>query len=710
MLTEFFLLRQLLLGEVLAHRKPAAPDEEARLVSWAVDQAIRESVTVFSEARLKHLHALERLSVGALESRTVDELLPRLLSAVLDAAPVDVVCVLLAEDGHLVHRHAVGLDAREHEAVRVDRGQGVVGRAARERRPVAAAIEADDSPEGLFLEARGIRALYAVPLVVEGGVIGVLQMGSRGAAGLSAQDQNLLQSLARRVAVAIEQHELRDRAEKLARDRDRLAKHLQVALDAAEMGWWSFDPGDQAFSLDQRAAALLGVGGCRVCHMEEVQAAFHPEDRPRAAACLAAALDPSRGTFSGEYRLLQADGSLRWVEDYGMGLFEEGRVVVVGAFADVTERKRTEEALRKTSEKLQRALSIETVGVLYFRLDGLVFGANAAFQRMSGYGLEELRATAHWEHLTAPEYREATFQSAARLAHTGRTPPYEKEMIRPDGSRWWGLFAPTRISGQGEQSECMEFIVDITAQKRAREEERARASFAQQLMGIVSHDLRSPLMAILMSSETALRRPDVDERLRTALQRIHSSGERAHRLIRDLLDFTQAQLRGGIPVQRQPVDLCAILQQVVDEVRQSHPDQVLRLAAPTRAVGEWDPDRVAQVAANLLSNAVQHGDRGAPVSVLLHDRGPSVELSITNWGDPIPADQLPRLFEPYRRVSREHSSSGGVGLGLFIVRQIVEAHGGAVDVHSDAEAGTTFRVVLPKGAESHRSPTAHPQA
>jgi PAS domain S-box-containing protein len=197
--------------------------------------------------------------------------------------------------------------------------------------------------------------------------------------------------------------------------------------------------------------------------------------------------------------------------------------------------------------------------------------ANEAFQRMCGYGLEDLRTAAHWQSLTAPEYLEVTFEAATRLARTGRTPPYEKQMIRPDGSRWWGLFAPTRVSGAGERSECMEFVVEISEQKRAREEEQARAAFAQQLMGIVSHDLRSPLTAILMSSEAALRRPEADERLRAALRRIHLLGTAGAPADPGPPGLTQAQLRGSIPIQRRRVELCSIVRQVADEVRQSHP-------------------------------------------------------------------------------------------------------------------------------------------
>ncbi|OWW21828.1 EAL and GGDEF domain-containing protein [Noviherbaspirillum denitrificans] len=136
---------------------------------------------------------------------------------------------------------------------------------------------------------------------------------------------------------------------------------------------------------------------------------------------------------------------------------------------------------------LQAVFAIETVGVLFFNLDGQIVNANPAFERMCGYTRDELCTTAHWEQLTDPEFFAVTYEVAERLATEGRTPPYEKMMIRKDGTRWWGLFAPTRLSGSGLESRCAEFILDITERKNAEtalgeSEERFRSlvqGFAQ---------------------------------------------------------------------------------------------------------------------------------------------------------------------------------------------------------------------------------------
>ncbi|HEX8639151.1 MAG TPA: PAS domain S-box protein, partial [Pyrinomonadaceae bacterium] len=137
--------------------------------------------------------------------------------------------------------------------------------------------------------------------------------------------------------------------------------------------------------------------------------------------------------------------------------------------AEFLERHRANQAQREADARLQKAISTETVGVLFFSLDGGIQDANEAIARMTGYTRDELRNTVHWETLTPPEFRELTARTAAELAEKGEVAPYEKQLFRKDGSRWWGLFAPTRLSGSGLESQCVEFIIDITERKKAEQ-------------------------------------------------------------------------------------------------------------------------------------------------------------------------------------------------------------------------------------------------
>jgi signal transduction histidine kinase/CheY-like chemotaxis protein len=235
-------------------------------------------------------------------------------------------------------------------------------------------------------------------------------------------------------------------------------------------------------------------------------------------------------------------------------------------------------------------------------------------------------------------------------------------------------------------------------QLRDKEELRRRTEFEQQLIGIVSHDLRNPLGAITMAAGLLQATPGLNERQLKAAQRIASSCERATRLIRDFLDFTQARLGNGIPLKRQPMDLHEVTRHVVDEVLQAHPAREVRVEASGEAQGEWDPDRIAQVLTNLVGNALAYSPGQTPVRVSTSSEPGWAVLQVHNQGTPIAPELLPRLFEPLTRgAPTEGQHSRSIGLGLYIVQDIVRGHGGSVEVKSSVQEGTTFSVRLPQG-------------
>jgi signal transduction histidine kinase len=183
-------------------------------------------------------------------------------------------------------------------------------------------------------------------------------------------------------------------------------------------------------------------------------------------------------------------------------------------------------------------------------------------------------------------------------------------------------------------------------------------------------------------------------------------------MISDLLDFTQARLGGGIRVQRRPADLYALAATAVDEAEAAFPDRDIALTRAGDTQGTWDADRLGQVITNLTTNALKYSPRGTPVSIHVEGRGDHVELAVRNEGPAIPAARLGRLFEPLQRASDEiDRNTRSLGLGLYIVDSILRAHGGTVGVLSTDEAGTTFRVRLPR-TEPTRSvaPAIHPAA
>jgi len=219
--------------------------------------------------------------------------------------------------------------------------------------------------------------------------------------------------------------------------------------------------------------------------------------------------------------------------------------------------------------------------------------------------------------------------------------------------------------------------------------------FNEMFTGILGHDLRNPLAAIITSARLAMTR-DSSERLRRPLARILSSGDRMTRMIDQLLDFTRVRLGGGIPVAPVEIDLAALVRQVMDELDEANPEMTLRLSCCGDTFGTWDPDRLSQVFSNLVANAVRHGETAHGVDVAVDGRAEGhVQVTVHNMGA-IPVRRLPKLFEPLAGASRRPEKSQGLGLGLFITRQLVRVHGGSIEVRSEEPSGTTFTVILPR--------------
>lgn len=236
--------------------------------------------------------------------------------------------------------------------------------------------------------------------------------------------------------------------------------------------------------------------------------------------------------------------------------------------------------------------------------------------------------------------------------------------------------------------------------QRAAEAARRAVDFSGQLVGIVGHDLRTPLAAIRMSAALLLRRGSLSEEQARTLARIDGSAARMGRIIHDLLDFTRVRNEGRIPVHVQPADLVPLVRRAVAELAAVHPEREIRFVAPDAVAVAADPDRLAQAVTNLVGNALQHSPRDARVSVHIDEDASSIALRVHNEGPPIRAELLGELFEPFRR-GRHGADGGSLGLGLFIVREVVRAHGGEVAVASSSRDGTTFTVRLPSAAAAN---------
>ncbi|MFF7710315.1 ATP-binding protein [Pseudomonas sp. NPDC007930] len=228
--------------------------------------------------------------------------------------------------------------------------------------------------------------------------------------------------------------------------------------------------------------------------------------------------------------------------------------------------------------------------------------------------------------------------------------------------------------------------------EQAYAEATKRASFAEQMVAIVSHDLKTPLSAISMASELLAKAANPARQARLA-SHIRQAAQRANRLVRDLLDFTSAKVGQGIHVAPQPQPLSPVVAQCVEELAVAFPQARLVYLTRDCASACFDSDRIQQVLTNLVANAVAYGTPGEPITLCTAHRAEGLEVSVHNAGAAIPPGIREGLFDPMVRGTQA-GDIHSVGLGLYIVRKIIHAHGGQVSVSSEDGQGTTFRFTL----------------
>ncbi|RKG99768.1 PAS domain S-box protein [Corallococcus sp. CA053C] len=375
-------------------------------------------------------------------------------------------------------------------------------------------------------------------------------------------------------------------------------------------------------------------------------------------------------------------------------------IVVFGL--DITEqvraRQRVEvlaEKVRASETQLRQVTDAIPVLVSLVTADERYGFANRAYEDWFGCSREDLVGRPLREIIGEAAY--AVLGPYVRRGLAGESLSFEQLGVpyRLGGTRDVRMtFNPYRDS-EGRAGGYVALLQDITAQRRMEDALKQQAEFEQHLIGIVSHDLRNPLGAILLAATAMARREDLDERSRKSVTRIQNAAERATRMVKDLLDFTQARLGGGIRIERRSADLHELARGVVDEVEAAWPTRELRVRRSGEGRGLWDPDRVSQVVQNLITNALKYSAEDTPIEVETLGEDDAVTLSVHNQGPPISPERLDSLFQPLQRGTAEIDRAGrSVGLGLYIVRSIVEAHGGSIRVQSTAEEGTTFTVRL----------------
>jgi len=277
--------------------------------------------------------------------------------------------------------------------------------------------------------------------------------------------------------------------------------------------------------------------------------------------------------------------------------------------------------------------------------------------------------------------------------------------MQAEHERRWRLASVAGAVGFGAAALLLLALILVAARRvwaeaAAREQLLAgraeTVALQQQIMAIVGHDLRNPLAGMKTAAELLARAPGLDEARREDARRIQAGARRMERLLRDLIDFARIRAGRGLAIEPAPADLVEACRRAVEDLGREAAARVV-VQGRGRTAGEWDAGRVEQVAANLVSNALKYGPADRPVQLLVDAQDDAAVISVHDEGGALEPRLQEAIFEPFRRLKAgDAHAARSSGLGLFIVRQIAEAHGGTAKVDSAPERGTTFTVRLPR--------------
>ena len=404
------------------------------------------------------------------------------------------------------------------------------------------------------------------------------------------------------------------------------------------------------------------------------------------------------------------DGAAVWVQGHVYPVFDaEGRVEQVAVVqVDVTEQKRAEDAVRASEARLRRVVESPMIGIGFYGMDGRITGANAALRELLGYTEAEAGALRWDRDFTPPEHAELDRLAGAEIAELGVCRPYEKELLRKDGSRVPVLAGGARLD-DGDVNGVF-FILDLTERRRVEEQAQAaqRLEAVGRLAGGVAHEINNALQGVLGFGAFALRRLGADHPARADVEQVQLSGERAAKIAQQLLAYSRRQV-----LQPVDLDLVRLVGEFTLMLRQAlGPDkQLLLRVAPEHAVVHADRGQLEQVLLNLALNARDAMSSGGRLVIGLARRrlaaggaGPAgapatlapgdwIELTVEDTGTGMDRATQARVFEPFFTTK---PPGQGTGLGLSVVHGIVQQSGGHVWLASEPGRGSTFTILLPE--------------
>ncbi|MBS2033069.1 MAG: PAS domain S-box protein [Deltaproteobacteria bacterium] len=484
----------------------------------------------------------------------------------------------------------------------------------------------------------------------------------------------------------------------------RGAEELQRAQQVAHLGSWEWDLRTHRVTRSPELFRIYGLPpGTEGSLPWAWEGLVHPGDRPGLHRVVEEAVRTGE-PYAVEYRIHRPDGVERVLLQQGERQDESGQLArMVGTILDITELRRAEREREESRRWMQAVLDQSPVALIrVIGANGERVELNARAEELLGRNLERVAQYAEMV-LTAEGRPLARTDLPSMRALRGERIHRQEYLVRTAAGDTLPVLAgaaPIRDNAGQVQGAVVAFE-DIS---HLKELERLRAEWNS----VIAHDLRQPISAIGLHAHL-MKKFVGDTQAQNHLASIRSSARRLNRMIDDLLDLSRLEAN-RLTLERRPTNMEALARATAHDVSLQAPGRAIEVRAHGAVPEvEVDPDRMAQVLENLLTNAVKYGEPATPIHVDLAARGPLFSVAVRNRGHGISADQQNKLFRRFQRMGGfGNAGPEGIGLGLYITRALVEAHGGSLTLESTPGATTTFCATMPIHAEPARPATEPP--
>jgi len=478
--------------------------------------------------------------------------------------------------------------------------------------------------------------------------------------------------------------------------------YLEKAQELGRLGSWELDIENNILVWTEENCRIFGVPSGSIVNYEIFIDKVHPEDREYVSREWSAAMQGK--PYDIEHRINIA-GRVRWVREKAEVSFDSkgDAVSAIGFTQDITERKQLEEQAKENEDRFTGAFEFASIGMAILSTDGVFIKVNKALCDMLGYS-EEAFLSLSFMDITYPEDLTADMDNVRKmLCGEINTYQMEKRYVDKQGRLVWGLLNVSLVTDNRDQPKYfISQILEITKRKQLEKELVAMDSLKNEFISTAAHELRTPLSAIMGFAEILLS-PELsssfnEEQKKEYLGDIYNKGEALNRIVDDLLDISRIESGKQIPLDLQENHLGELLTKSSDYFRLAYSRHIFKLKLPKESEQRKlmiDFHRINQVIDNLVSNAVKYSPEETEITIAAESDIDGWTIKVKDQGIGMTPEQVGRIFDRFYRADSSNTAASGLGLGMGIAKQIVEAHGGDLWVESIEGKGTTATFNLP---------------